>query len=484
MPSITDAVQSATNAAAAASSAALTGVSGSTQATQAALAPNAWIGSADNSLATADVYSPPGQPSVITDIQNLFQKFNFSIADVLRGGKYIAAQAGAISADIKALSSGDILSRVLGASALTKTALNALGVAGLGNIASTINSGINMAEGAVGTAVGAVANEVYADIGGVVQQVSSAAAQGLSAVGACINSLGVSGSFSISDNGAKIGLFAGLIQTATGYGVQNSYGSLMASITDRNLIGQITMQVLPNIVSASDVASLKSIGITLGSRQAYAYAPNLLASFSSQYSTPTASSSGQPVDYSGCFSDITDAYDSVDPTWTQYTRQTTVTNSDGSTSTVADNAFNLNTIMNGSDDFQQVITQGVTGTTDSTNNVMALATAIPQSTVASKLASQFPMTVFSGNSQASNVTQDPLALASGAPQPSTPTSYTDLAPNTNMPDGGNTSTQYNIQDATYSNGMYIWPDGHFQIGGSQTNSDGSGYTAKGITFGG
>jgi hypothetical protein len=33
----------------------------------------------------------------IPDIENLFQQFNFTLDDVLRGGKYIAAQAGTIS---------------------------------------------------------------------------------------------------------------------------------------------------------------------------------------------------------------------------------------------------------------------------------------------------------------------------------------------------------------------------------------------------
>jgi hypothetical protein len=482
MPSITDAVQSATNAVAASTSAALAGVNGNMSAAQAALAPNAWVGAADNKLATADVYAPPGQPAVITDIQNLFQQFNFSIADVLRGGKYIASQAGAISRDIKMLTSGDILSRVLGASALTKTALNALGVAGLGNIANTINSGINMAEGAVGAAVGSVANEIYADLGGVVQQVSSAAASGLSAVGACINSLGVSASFSLADNGAKVSLFAGLIQTASGYGMQNSYGSLIASISDRNMIGQITMQVLPNIISASDTSSLRSIGITLGARNAYAYNPNLLANFSSSYQTPTAASFGQPTDYSGAFTDITDAYSAVDPNWSQYTRPTTVTDPDtGAVTTQPDQAFNLNTIMNGSSDFQQVVTQGVTSTPDRTNNVMALATAIPQTSVASQLATQFPLTVFSGNSQAANVTQDPLAIAQGAPPPVVPASYSASTPNTGSTDG----QQYDIADATIDpkTGFYVWPDGHFQVGGSHAaTATSQGYTSKGITF--
>jgi hypothetical protein len=482
MPSITDAVQSATNAVAATTSAALTGINGGMSAAQAALAPNAWVGAADNKLATADVYSPPGKPSVITDIQNLFQQFNFAISDVLRGGKYIAANIAAAERGVKMLTSGDVLSRVLGASVLTKAALNSLGAVGLGNIADTINSGINMAEGAVGSAIGQVSNQVYAEIGGVVSAVSAATAEGLGAVGACINSLGVNASFSINDVGAKVSIFSGLIQTASGYGMPNSYGSLIASISDRGMIGQITMKVLPSIVSNSDVHSLLSIGATLGARGAYAYNPNIIADFSSSYTTPLPTSTGSQTDYTQAFSDITNAYSSVDPDWATLNRETTITDENGNDLTQNDPAFNLNAITNGSDDFQKVVTQGVTSTTDRTNNVMALAGVVQQSTVAAKLADQFPLTVFNGNNQTAS-TQNPLAIAAGVPQITVPTGYSDVAPNTGATPSSSTTTNYDIADAKLENGIYVWPDGHFQVGGTHTaTATSQGYTSKGITF--
>ena len=508
MPSITDAVQSATNNAAASASAALTGLGGSVSAAQAALAPNAWVGAADNKLAVADVYNPPGGSAVVTDINNLFQKFDFSISDVLRGGKFVAQEAGAVMAGLRAglrtagqiqrgiqmLSQGDVMARILGASLLTKGALNALGMAGLGNIADSINSGIGMAEGAVGQAVGQVSNQIYAEIGGVMQQVSSAYAGGLGALGECINSLGVSANFSINDIGAKVSVYAGLIQTATGYGIPNSYGSLLATITDRGMLAQITARVLPNVISGGDVHSLASIGATLGARGAYAYNPNVIADFSQAYYVPAPSSPGTQVDYSQCFTDLTDAYTSVDPDWSTYSRQTTVTNEDGSTSTVADNAFNLNTVMNGSDDFQKVIQQGAMNVSDEdrAQKVMALAGVVQQSTVASKLAEQFPMTVFEGSSQTAS-TQNPLATQAGAPQINVPSGYSNVPPNTGQAQqpvdrstiNPQTGKPYDLSDpgVRYVNGVPIWPDGHWQIGGTYTNQDtGEGYVSKGITF--
>lgn len=507
MPSITDAVQGATNAVAASTSTALTGVNGAMSAQQAALAQNAWVGSADNKLATADVYNPPGGSAIITDVQNLFQKFDFSISDVLRGGKFIAQEAGAVAAGLKSalkvagqiqrgvsmLSQGDVMSRILGASLLTKGALNALGVAGLGNIADSINSGINAAEGAVGQVAGQVSNQIYVELGGVMQQVSSAYASGLGALGECINSLGVSANFNINDVGVKVGLFSGLIQTATGYGIPNSYGSLMASISDKGMIAQITAKVLPSVISSGDAHSLLSIGTTLGARGAYAYNPNVLADFSSSYYIPPPSSNTSQVDYTSCFNDLTSAYSAVDPDWATLNRQTTITDADGNDVTQNDPAFNLNAITNGSDDFQKVITQAVTSTTDRTNNVMALAGVVQQSTVASKLASQFPMTVFEGNSQTAS-TQDPLAIASGATQITAPTGYSNVSPNTGQtvnpaPDPStinpDTGRAYDLSDpgVKTENGMYVWPDGHFQIGGVYTNKDtGEGYVSKGITF--
>jgi hypothetical protein len=507
MPSISDAVQSATASAQAAAGSALSGVSGATQAAQAALAPNAWVGAADNKLATADPYNPPNGPSVITDIENLFQKFDFSITDVLRGGKFIAQEAGAVMSGFRSamrvagqiqrgvtmLSQGDVMSRILGASLLTKGALNGLGVVGLGNIANSINAGISTAEGTVGQAYGQVSNQIYANLNGVVQQVSSAYAEGMGALGQCINSLGVNANFSINDVGVKIGLFSGLIQTSAGYGIPDSFGSLVATITDRNVLGQITMKVMPSIIHNADVGSLASIGARLGAGTAYAYNPNVIADFSQSYFIPPPASQGSQVDYSTCFTNLTNAYNSIDPNWSTYARQTTVTNTDGSTSTVADNAFNLNTVMNGSDDFKAVISQGAQASTDRNDKIMALAGVIKQTTVADKLAAQFPMTVFSGNNQQSNDVQDPLALATGTATPIVPTGYSNVAPNTGTstrtvdpntinPDTGE---PYDLSDpgVTNKNGYYIWPNGHFQIGGTYTNKDtGEGYVAKNITF--
>lgn len=507
MPSITDAVQSATNAVAASTSTALTGVSGAMSAQQAALAQNAWVGSADNSLATADVYSPPGGAAIITDVQNLFQKFDFSISDVLRGGKFIAQEAGAVMAGLRAglrvagqiqrgvtmLQKGDIMARILGASLVTKGALNALGLAGMDNIASSINAGIGAAQGAVGQAVGQVGSQIYAELGGVVQQVDQAYAGGMQALGECINSLGISANFNINDVGVKVGLYAGLIQTSCGYGIPNSFGSLMASVSDRGMVAQITARVLPSVISSGDVHSLMSIGTTLGARGAYAYNPNIIADFSSSYYLPPPSSNTNQVDYADCFSNLTDAYSAVDPDWATLNRQTTITDAEGNDLTQNDPAFNLNAITNGSDDFKKVIQQGVTSTTDRTNNVMALAGVVQQSTVADKLASQFPMTLFEGNSQSAS-TQDPLAIASGAQPITVPTGYSNVSPNTGQtvnpapdpqtinPDTGRT---YDLSDpgVKNQNGYYIWPNGHWQIGGVYTNKDtGEGYVSKGITF--
>jgi hypothetical protein len=482
MPSITDAVQSATNAVAASTSSALSGVNGNMSAQQATLAQNAWVGAADNKLATADPYNPPSGPSIITDVQNLFQKFDITITDVLRGGKYIAQQAATIATEVKMLTSSDILARVLGASALTKTVLNNLGVVGLGNVASAINSGISMAEGAVGSAIGTVAGEVYADLNGVMTAVSSAAAEGLSAVGACINSLGVSASFSLNDVGAKVGLYAGLISTSAGYGMQGSFGSLMATITDRNILGMVSMKVIPSIVNNSDVKSLLQIGLTLGAGQAYAYSPNILANFSSQYTTPLGTSTSGNVDYTSQFQDTMNAYSAIDPDWSTLNRQTTITDADGNDVTQNDAAFNLSSISSGSTDFQNMLSQGAMASTNSSDKLMLLANSVQQTTVASKLASQFPLTVFDGNGQTSNDTQDPEVVASGTTTVSAPTGYSTINPT----NGAETSQKvYDLSDPGVKNegGVYTWPDGHWQIGGTYTNKDtGEGFVTKGITF--
>lgn len=478
MPSITDAVQGATQGVFASGG---TTAPASQQAGQTPLAPNVWVGSADNKLATADVYAPPGQPSVINDIENLFSKFNFSITDVLRGGKFVAANMGRLSFAAQALTHGDIISRVLGASSLTKTVLNGLGAAGLGNISASITAGINMAQGSVGAAVGSIGNEVYASLGGVVQQFKNVDPTNLTAVGTAINTLTGNGYFSLSDNGAKISLFAGLIKTASSYGMPNSYAGLMASITDRNMIGQITMRVLPTIVSNSDVHSLMSIGVTLGARAAYAYNPNLIANFSSNYSVPPAADASGRVDYTTCYSGITGAYAAVDPNWSTYTRPATATNPDGSISQIPDTAFNLNSVMNGSDDFLKVIGQGIQTTANRADKVMALAKVVPQSTVAAKLAAQFPRTVFSGNNQATNVTQDPLALATGAPiSRGSSTTYSNVAPNT----GKTPKDMYDVSNASFDpvTGLYTFPDGRVQASGTFTAPDTSGYSEKSITF--
>ena len=125
---------------------------------------------------------------------------------------------------------------------------------------------------------------------------------------------------------------------------------------------------------------------------------------------------------------------------------------------------------------------------------MAFAGVLKQTTVADKLASQFPMTVFSGNSQSSTAVQDPVALAQGTPAPSVPSGYPNVAPNTGQtinptPDpktiNPQTGAAYDLSDpgVKYVNGVPVWPDGHWEIGGTYTNKDtGEGFVSKGITF--
>lgn len=420
MPSITSAVQNATNNVLA------TGGATPTTTAQAALAPNSWVGAADNSLAVADVYSPPGGASVITDIENLFQKFDFSITDVLKGGASIAVNlpdvgsliASAASA-ASSLTQGSLLSRLMQASSVTKSALSQLSSTALGGISSTIGVSIN-------------SGQIYAQINNVAQQVSATDVSDVTAVGNLINTLSGQPTpvFSLDDQDSKVGLAVGLINDSASYGVQNSYSSLITTVSGTDMVSRVTSGVLPSVITYSDTASLSSIGQTMGDKATYAFNPNVLGDFSSSYSLPTTTSIGSGTDYSAYFDDLTAAYSNIDSTWTTQARLTNVTQEDGSVTQVADNAFNLNTVMNGSTDFQTVIQQGVQTTPTRADKVMALASIVPQSTVAGQLASQFPLTVFSGNSQATSATQDPLTVSSSTPSLALPTGYAGVAPNT------------------------------------------------------
>lgn len=370
------------------------------------LSGNTWTSSAKDTLAVKDVYTGVDGKSVLTSVQNLFSDIGLNLSDVLRGGKWVAAQIPLVTSLVKqgetALSQKGLIARVMSASNLATGGLSRLTAGATDGILGEIKD----------------YGQVYASFNGVLQRVTSTDLTNMNAVGGLINSwTGNGGLFAADDQDGKVGFVTGLIHDCTSYGIPNSFGSLVAQLENTNLVSQVANRVLPSVIGASDIASLKSMAFTLGDKAVTALNPNAVAHFSSAFVMPPLSTAS---DNSAAFDQLMDAYSTVDSTW-----NTSVRNTAAGAST----ALNLTSVMNGSDDFTTLLNQGAmkaaapTDPTQVNPQLYQLATKLSTPDPITTLMQQFPNTLYQPNTisaqpntDADTVGSNPsLAAAAAAP---------------------------------------------------------------------
>jgi hypothetical protein len=343
------------------------------------LTSNTWQSTASDSLAVKDVYTGVDGKSVLTSVQNLFNDIGLNLSDVMRGGKWVAAQIPLITSLVKqgeaVLSQKGLMARVMSASGLVTGALSKLSAGATDGILGEVKD----------------FGQVYAKFNGVIQRVASTNLSDMNAVGGLINSwTGQNGLFAADDQDGAVGFVTGLIHDCTSYGIPNSFGSLVSKLENTSLVSQVANRVLPSVIGASDIGSLSSMAVKLGDKAINSLNPSVISSFSSAFSMPAGSTTS---DNTSTFATLFGTYAQVDSTWNTGTRSTSA----GSVSTV-----NLASIMNGSSDFNTVLNQGAMSSaapTDGSVNpqLYQLATKVSTPDVVSSLMQQFPTTLYTPN---------------------------------------------------------------------------------------
>lgn len=358
------------------------------------LSSNTWTATAKDTLAVKDVYTGVDGKSVLTSVQNLFSDIGLNLSDVLRGGKWVASQIPLITSLVRSgqavFDQKGLIARVMGASNLATGALSRLTAGATDGILGEIKD----------------YGQVYASFNGVVQRVASTDLTNISAVGGLINQwTGQGGLFAADDQDGKVGFVTGLIHECTSYGIPNSFGALASKLENTNLVSQVANRVLPSVISASDVSSLKSMAFTLGDKAVTAMNPSTISQFSSTFTMPPESTA---ADNASAFESLIDSYSTVDSTWNINVRNTVA----GAAQTL-----NLSKIMNGSSDFKTVINQGsmaaIAPQDPSAVNpqLFQLATKLSSPDPVSTLMQQFPTTLYQPNIISSQASIDADAVA-------------------------------------------------------------------------
>jgi hypothetical protein len=358
------------------------------------LSSNTWTATAKDALATKDVYTGVDGKSVLTSVQNLFSNIGLNLSDVLRGGKWVASQIPLITSLVRsgqaAFDQKGLVARVMSASNLATGALSRLTAGATDGILGQIKD----------------YGQVYASFNGVLQRVASTDLSNMNAVGGLINSwTGQNGLFSADDQDGKVGFVTGLIHDCTSYGIPNSFGALAGKLENTNLVSQVANRVLPSVINASDVGSLKSMAFTLGDKAVPAMNPGVISQFSSAFTLPPQSTSAEN---SATFDSLIESYSTVDSTWNTNVRNTVA----GAAQTL-----NLSKIMRGSQDFNTVINQGSMAAPEPQGpgvvnpQLYQLATKLSTPDPVSSLMQQFPTTLYQPNSISSQATIDADAVA-------------------------------------------------------------------------
>lgn len=359
------------------------------------LSNNTWTASAKDALAVKDVYTGVDGKSVLTSVQNLFSDIGLNLSDVLRGGKWVASQIPVITSLVRSgqavFDQKGLIARVMGASNLAAGALSRLTAGATDGILGEIKD----------------YGQVYASFNGVLQRVASTDLTNINAVGGLINQwTGQNGLFASDDQDGKVGFVTGLIHDCTSYGIPNSFGALAAKLENTNLVSQVANRVLPSVIGASDIGSLKSMAFTLGDKAVTAMNPSTISQFSAAFTMPPQSTA---ADNSAAFDSLIESYSTVDSTWNTNVRNTVA----GAAKTL-----NLSKIMNGSSDFNTVINQGSMaapapqGPGVVNPQLFQLATKLSSPDPVSTLMQQFPTTLYQPNTISSQASVDADAVAS------------------------------------------------------------------------
>lgn len=181
---------------------------------------------------------------------------------------------------------------------------------------------------------------IQATIGGITSLVTKADLSTVTGLGSMIGSLsGANLPMSFVDKSGLANLSTNLIREASSFGIPNAFTSFSTTMTDLPLLGSITKNLLPSLVSSSNINLLGEIASSPVAKNVIKQTPSFVQDFLKNYTNPIRPSSNQSlINYSS----IDSSMNSIVPNWKNTQR--------GSSST-----YNGNIISGSSDDFKQSV---------------------------------------------------------------------------------------------------------------------------------
>ncbi len=302
-----------------------------------ALTKGTFEGGADDSVATADIYSLTSAvggatDAVITSIQELELGIDEKIFDMkLAAGEvadFLSAQKDELLGEIQV--NKDLLTeRLLGANSEFKGAYNELN--------ATLKKGAMLK-----TAAQAKASKLLCTINDTKSFVDSAKIKDVRALGNFVNKYTGTKIFSGQDSGAISGMLGSVITTASDLGISGAFKSIAETVNDNGILGRVTRAVLPIALRNSDTKMLRDISSSMAGKLINVFSPGFTQNFAKGFTYR-----GDRAKTLTSFEDMFHAFENVDSAWDILER------GDGGS------AINLLSLMGGSRDFQNLVMTGV-----------------------------------------------------------------------------------------------------------------------------
>ena len=347
---------------------------------------NVWNNTKDKTLATQDVYTAPAEsvvsaaPAVAETAANKTRSLLKTTAQSIRT---VAKAVKAVNEFKKAVSSGDVFSRITAGAPALKAALGAAGISSPEALTKYIDTAAT-----IGTKVGGVYREVKA-----VDFNSVDAAGKLLAKYTGDNEL-----FKVADAGASGALALGVINACVSNGIPNSVPAVLGIFSEDGALNKVVGGALPLTISKSDYECLNDLTDAVGSNVLKAISPTIAADFASAFNKPLYWKDGK-------FKDLSESLSNADYAWNVG-------------SIASETTVDLTTVINGSDDFKSVVTEGAITTPNAEGKIttdqtmLAFGTVFNKTTVESELKTTFPLTVVSISTVNRDEVVNPLLVGS------------------------------------------------------------------------
>jgi hypothetical protein len=385
------------------------------------LAVPSFVTGPNDNLATVDVFTGTAS-GIVNSIASLAAQYDVDLIGMLRAG----AAAAQLLPLVEGVANGAMLLNPTAAIARLVTASNTLlaSVNGSPTVTTSFNTLSTGAQTSI-AASGQTLGSVNATVGGVVSSIANGAISDIQSLGALINSFaGSQNAFLMVDTQAVAGMAAGIINQCAKYGIAGAFQQMVANITDPTMLNAIIQMTLPNLVQVSDLTSLQAVAAASSTAGIAAINPGVLSSFTTGYSRSSSGNAQQatPNQDGTTWSQISIAYNAVDPTWNTYPRS-------GDTSGTT---LDLTSLQNGTDDFNSVLAAGVAAaaSNDAVTPLYALAAAYDQVDVDTQLKAMYPNTYIDPALRSTQLSTQPTQLtSSGSSGVSAATSPTQIQNN-------------------------------------------------------